>query len=573
MAYFSMTTVNALVDVVFFEDWSLHFAGSVLWRLCATICYLMSHGKIDHRTNVFLRIVFVFPFLVEAYYWVGKMPFTWESDLWSVQSDLVVSLWVLSYGFDTDGVNILSETTHEMYSSFYTAAGFWKINSHFLNPTTSCATVFLCQHIAQNLSTWLSWESQVSLVQKLAPFAPWGTVIIELSMGLIFGFGRFAPSHHRQWTRRGMLLILYFHLAVCLTPPPNNISLFALQCASRLVLMTDPDALAVVTAQLWLHIMPMATVMAIGVSYGIQNAFTPLNWSFLAYAPILMFLHWVLVVEESTSTDKNITSTVKGTVQRDRPIWTRVATTMAVFYSFGTIILGVMEEASCNMFANLKVHGGSSNHLLVPTGLLFDWFRESGDAHPYGGGEIRIEATDSKWLQLIYPNDLSYILEPETAPDRLEAAVGAMRPNFFNAGANRVLGLREREWIPAPPHGRFLKYSVPSIEWKRLLREAIEKDKTFHVAYVHLPGNQGDEVWRATAWERRIVLHVHDQQIVQCTVELANSTDLLECQDSHLPYHLNDLPWWLQKIGLYHGYPILYTADGNVRPSIQCFGP
>ena len=64
------------------------------------------------------------------------------------------------------------------------------------------------------------------------------------------------------------------------------------------------------------------------------------------------------------------------------------------------------------MFSNLQVHGGS-NHLLLPTGLLFHAFSDRGDDHPFGGGVIRVEQTDSKWLTEIYPNDMTSVLEPK----------------------------------------------------------------------------------------------------------------------------------------------------------------
>ncbi|CAE7921921.1 unnamed protein product [Symbiodinium sp. KB8] len=103
------------------------------------------------------------------------------------------------------------------------------------------------------------------------------------------------------------------------------------------------------------------------------------------------------------------------------------------------------------------------------------------------------------------------------------------------------------------------------------LKEAIEKDRSFAVTYSHLPGTAGDEVWRATAYARRVLLEVADGAIAGCDVSFPNGTRA-DCKTTDLPYHL-DVPWWMQKIGMYHGYPILHDAQGEVRKSIQCFGP
>ena len=48
-------------------------------------------------------------------------------------------------------------------------------------------------------------------------------------------------------------------------------------------------------------------------------------------------------------------------------------TSIAVYYAFGSVILGTLDISSPNMFSNLRLHGGS-NHLLFPTSLLHKWY-------------------------------------------------------------------------------------------------------------------------------------------------------------------------------------------------------
>ncbi|CAE7833681.1 unnamed protein product [Symbiodinium microadriaticum] len=146
-------------------------------------------------------------------------------------------------------------------------------------------------------------------------------------------------------------------------------------------------------------------------------------------------------------------------------------------------------------------------------------------------------------------------------------------PSLWLSG--NVAFLKEMEWLATrmsntsdPGKVSF----VPMVaETTGTLKEAIEKDRSFAVTYSHLPGTAGDEVWRATAYARRVLLEVADGAIAGCDVSFPNGTRA-DCKTTDLPYHL-DVPWWMQKIGMYHGYPILHDAQGEVRKSIQCFGP
>eukprot|EP00439_Symbiodinium_sp_Y106_P045152 s2305_g5.t1 len=465
-----LTTVCGAMQAFIFQDWSWLLVFTVIWSILVLI-WLESSSKSAGAGTNWLPLAMAVPFLGYPCYWVSMMPYTWESDLWT-------------------------GTIHEMFSAYYLAAGFWKLNADFLDPLASCAGVFFSQHVTRYFGT-LSWESQVELGRSVLPWVPLGRVAVEVSMGLVFLLGRL----DRRCARLGLPYILCFHLWVCLTPEPNNISLFAVQCASRLTIVLDPSALQAASMKIGSYAFAFSALGIVAVACGIQANFTPLNWGFLVFIPLFLFMHLVVFVETGTKAP-----TSPGTRSRRRPWWTYLATGFAWAYSFGTIMLGVMEEATPNMFANLKIHGGS-NHLLLPTGLLFKWFGEAGDSHPYGGGVIRMENTTSSWLQTIYPCDLTHVLQPSAAPDLLEV-LGSPRPVFLNSGANRILGLREKGFVPPPPHGKLLQYTTPAVEWKRLLKEAIEKDRSFAVTYSHLPGIAGDEVWRATSYARRVLLEL-----------------------------------------------------------------
>ena len=215
------------------------------------------------------------------------------------------------------------------------------------------------------------------------------------------------------------------------------------------------------------------------------------------------------------------------------------------------------------MFANLMTHGGS-NHYLVPTGLLLS-------KRP----EIRIEQTTSRWFTIIYPADFSHIVEPNPTAANILDAIGNRPPSYLNPGANRVLGLLQKGWVSH--NGVFIPYTVPSVEFQRLFSEALEKDKTFTLIYAELPTPPvNDEVWRATAVDRRIQVTIKDGKIVRCKVLVdSNRGNDKACDPSgELIYTYNNISWWTDKFSVYHGYPILFENDGKTpRKSITCFGP
>ena len=580
IAYFCFTTLNALSNAVHEDPHSLLYT-MLAWRI-ASLVWLWhkgSNGKSIVLATVKERFLIAVPLMGVPMYWIGvRAPHNWESNVWSSLVDAFMAVYVVNGSNHTDGY---STTVLNMYSNFYTAAGFWKINTHFLDPASSCATVFMAQQLTY-FAGFLSPSATIRIAKTLQPWFPTVTIVIELSMGI----GLVLADCSAPKTRNRILLaavtnVLVFHLLVCLTPRPHDISSFAMQCACRLALII-PDAWKKIGRILQRHATPLITVAILGFSYGVQNSFTPNNWDFCIFAFVAALEVWALIESQAMEVElsKNMPQSSR------RPLWMWLAVAISFFYSFGTIPLGLMEEASPNMFANLKIHGGS-NHFM-PTGLLLHWAasREAqGDLDSFlvrhwGGGEIRLESTTSEWLTEIYPNDLTHTLEPK--PDVVELLqdhLGASIPGvMFNSGVNRVLRVRERGWVPPPPHGQFISYTVPALEWKRLLNESLnyKGHPSFTVEYVHLPGTTGDETWRAFAWERRVRLEVVDGKVASCSVEWneeIKKKNAVSCGPNEIPNKLDSVPFWLSKLSLYHGYPILYNADGSARRSISCFGP
>lgn len=468
-----------------------------------------------------------------------------------------MALWLLGSRKDDSG-QIVCRTIRDMFAFYYFAAGVWKLNTHFIDPDASCATLFLVQHVAQYIAPLVSWKVAVSVARWAKWMAPTVTLLIELSQGSLLILGMYTPSN-RTYERLGILLALTFHLVVCLTPRPNDICGFAVHCAARLIVFCSPQGIVVAWKdwiQPWWNVLMTISVALVAMGW---TWFTPNNWAFALFAAIGGFVFLAVAVEDNANKDPEIPP--KVVVRR---WWSWIASFVAFFYAFGGLITGLQEEATPNMFANLKVHGGS-NHFFLPTGLLFHMFAHAPDSHVFGGGVVRIENTTSHWLQYIYPADLTPLLMPPRVAPLLEQ-VGNVPPFYFNPGASRILfGI-----TPAPE--RFYRYTVPALELKRLLREAKLYDRDFELVYSRLPGTKGDEVWRATAIETQYVVQVKQGQVVDCRVK--KDTTTRSCSAEDLPMLDDDaVPKFFQRFSMHHAYPIVRDNVEEVPPSIVCFGP
>jgi hypothetical protein len=598
VVYFWLTTFNSLLDVVFQDD-ETALLSTLLAAKVATLYLLLmqqqqqpqqNDGSTNYTTIITRSAMGICLLATVTYWFLLRAPAIWDSTMWSMQTDTVVGLWLLlsssssSWSWwssatsskrndaqqqEQEQQDQLCRTVAQMFGCYYAAAGFFKLNSHFMDPSASCATIFAVQHITYYLGPWVSYETTVKICAGAKPWAPIVTVGTELTMATCLMAGQLlfrGDSHRgRTFTRLGLFFILYFHLAVCMTPAPLDISMFAYQCGSRLILAHTDDVSLRRAVQL--YVIPYRTgwiLLAIGwTMYGRSVNFTPLNWSFAAYVPVLL-LHTVTIRIESSTvstaavTAKTVTTTAAATTtaRTKKPLWSYLAVSVAFFYAFGSIILGLQEEHTCNMFANLKIHGGS-NHYLVPTGLLLT------------GPEIRIQQTNSWWFTTTYPADLSHTVQPAMAKSVL-ADIGNPAPFYFNGGANRVLELFRRGYVPH--NGVFVPYTVPAMEFQRLFSEALLHDVNFTLEYVELPGHTGDEQWRATASARIVQVQVSQGTITHC--QLANGQPCQVDRDwVYRPYETT-VSWWRRKLSMFHGYPIVYNDDdGKVRKSITCFGP
>jgi hypothetical protein len=568
---------------------------------------LFQHDTRPHAVEA-VRIATALFLLLGVWEKIQEMPIIWDSDSWSIQMDTTMGLWLLSHSYigsggkrtmllqiqherEEDAVDdVAFHTIRDMFANYYFAAAFWKVNSHFLDSDASCATMFIVQLVVNYIrpllmrSSWLFSGSKTSLQDYLISIAsvakkiaPVSALIVELAVGGCMLLGSLVPfSRSDGFHALGSLSSLLFHLMVCMLPAPNDISGFALNCAARHIVF----ATALGTHRAWNCVqdrkLTLLTTIVVGIAMGVQSGWTENNWAFFLYLVVGGFVSLSLVLGGFFPKNKMIKVEESGKKEASqlRPVWSLAAVGVAFLYSFGTLILGLQEESTANMFANLKSGHGGSNHYILPTGLLFHWYGDASNSHPFGGGVIRIENTTSAWLRTIYPADFTQFLEPDGLIDVM-TAIGNPPPIYFNPGANRNLGLVKE--VPA----RFYRYTVPALEFKRLLREAKERDRDFVLTYSKLIGTRGDEIWRAKSIDKVVTIDVREGELHDCKVYYhSNEGDSrwTPCEPSELPYvnYSDSVPWILRRMSLYHAYPIVVDEnedESKIPMSIRCFGP
>ena len=153
----------------------------------------------------------------------SKAPELFDSTYWGVQTDLIL-LGAIVLMPRRQVIPTVEWVTRTQMGLFYVAAGFWKMNTAFLDPRVSCATIF-----PLSLLSYLPAAAVPSgVVHVLARTAPWVTIVGEMSLGL----GLLLPF--RATRRVGVLLRDTLHIGITLTPFPNQIATFSIFGLSRM---------------------------------------------------------------------------------------------------------------------------------------------------------------------------------------------------------------------------------------------------------------------------------------------------------------------------------------------------
>ena len=534
-------------------------------------------------------------------------PNAWESLYWCAQTDLALLLSLLARMISSHSLSlsprqrreVVVETSRVMrwqLAGWYLSAAFFKLNTSFLDYRYSCASPYMAQLLAAYLPTDLAFATPDHLAAAVS-LAPVLVVAGEaiLSLALVTAA---AGRGGRCAAPLGVVLALLLHLAIAVTPPPNNIGAFSVIMAARLPAFLSPDAMAVSTSSprglTGLGGLGAVLAVAAAITSGAARATAAggsgsaasegeagqmsimfvggLDWSVPTLVLMIAALLRGLVYDigcfptapTTCSTGTNATSKGTGAVGKDSTNSNQdgiyfsflgpCLVAVAWFHAFAGPIVGIQDLGSSNMYGNLRMLGGS-NHLLVPTNLL----RWSGEI-------VRVESSTSSVINALYPGEISSVITPR-ATQVLRDANHTGRQ--FNFAMGRVLG----SWaLPPPAFERgeepFVRYTVPALELRRMLAEARAEGDAFELVYTILDGPFGDEAWRASSVGRRRVRIREDPSKgeAHCVV-LSNGGK--PCHASDIPNLPTSLKLWERALGVWNPHPILPGG----HEEMHCFGP
>lgn len=272
---------------------------------------------------------------------------------------------------------------------------FHKINSDFLDPDVSCATA---QWMAMPFPTPIT-ESAFLHVTGI-----WATFIIEAAIVTLLLL--------RQTRHLGIFFGIAFHGLLALSGyayyPTFTLLTIALHCLflpprAHLQFLENP-AVATATNRLRspFGILLVALIFAAMVAYAWLEMFVSvaLAWLLLVIVPFAyLVLRFGREANEITPGSQR-QSAGRLPVLPLRPLWIP-AMALLFFFNGATPYLGLKTAQSFNMFANLHLEGGTSNHLILD--------RAPG---PFGYLEEIAEITDSRavpWFSYIQNNDLRIV--------------------------------------------------------------------------------------------------------------------------------------------------------------------
>ena len=514
-------------------------------------------------------------------WWLGRLPFTWDSEVLAALTDLAVVLHFIAAESEHPKGGVaksaalvagVGASIRRQLGWFYLAAGFWKLNTSFVDPRYSCASIYAAQLVDAYAPRLGAARPALALVRA----APAVTLVLECGVGLCMLARAYLPAP--RLGALGVLLATLLHAGIDLTPPPNNIAVFSHKAALRAFWFAPKGTAAAVNEAL-------ARPLTLGGAYAALGAAAlaatvaaqrpelwvawtaaPLaslraldaravDWHVGAHASLSALLLRGLWISWSKSTSASprakagspkaaATAAAKppGAAAASKPAAATAAgaagcsplvhfnTLLCVLWAFGAVALGALEMSTPNMFANLRAHGGTNHLLGAPTGLLQRW-RYAGPAvgdDPFGGGVVRVEASAAARVDGVFPAELTAVLAPG-AVTLLRGANHSGR--HFNSAIAHTVGPAA---VPPRADGApFVPYTLPAFELRRALRDARAAGGPFELEYTSLPGASGDEHWRANARGRTIRLTVTPSG-ERCTVLDAGDGGDPECRPDDL---------------------------------------
>lgn len=536
-----------------------------LWGACELLCLeeqcngailILAHSKFAlavvavsilaamvHPTVQTFGVALLMKTLLRA--WAA--PLIFDSEVWCGFTDVAVVLVMLQEGCGYDVrwrgsarehnslVTMFSHIGRLQMAIFYAAAGFWKINTSFLDPRTSCAPIFAVSLISEHCPAWLMHPALIWVAVRASPII---TILVELGAGVAMAI----PT--RRTLLIGLGLTLLLHTGISFTPAPNGIASFSALSVTRMFFLF-PEATSRALPEVFNLSKPfsIATILTLAVLAPMTKAVGPQRVPAIFFAGQLVLYVRTMIIAGTLCEPMSLVAARTG----EFPRGSKFLLALAAFYAFGSQVLGLIDMGAASPFASIRLQGGS-NHLLVSTNILQG--RVSGDI-------VRVEFTDSVHMNSLYPADNTEFLPQEVVKLlRQHGHIGRQ----FNPTPRRVLGPEFRKNSPhIKPGGdtKFLPYTVPALELRRLLAEARALNETFVLSYTKLHG-AGDESWRLSSGDENVVLYDTPGNRFCTSNGVACSKDELAL--------MPELGFWARKVSLYFPLPVVPSAS----PELPC---
>lgn len=482
-----------------------------------------------------------------------QAPFIWDSCVWSLFTDLTFVASTLVFRED-GAVRACADLIRIQMGLFYIGAGFWKINSAFLDPHVSCAPIYvasLISYVPEALTP--HWTS---VMLRLAPVA---TIIGECGLGICL----LMPG--RRARRVGALLAALLHYAIALTPHPNQVSGFGVFCVTRFFfVLPAPFATAISET------MALPSSVRAWAARVVSTALVVT--SIRATSMPGVFIDWCLPVQTALclllcracwlpDEQPKVNLAAAPPPPRRRALLGAarvIALTLTVLYVFVFQQLGLMDISATSPFSSIREHGGS-NHFLLPTSLLFQWSYTT-SLEPFSGGVVRVTRSTSDYMNALYPANCSDELSPRVVALLRAAGHSALE---FNPTVRQMIGadLRAHEpyWRPSS-RKPFPSYTIPAVQLRRMLAEVRDRGEGFELEYEVLPGVVGDETWRKTAVERSVRLVEDGRGGRRCRSRMSRGWVWSACAGDEIAL-LPPPRGPLMKMMLFFPYPIVPDLD------------
>lgn len=463
--------------------------------------------------------------------WATWTPAVWDHLTWAVCLEVTFVLAALAGGGREKVTERFLPAARKELVCLYWSAAFWKLTTSWYTVYSSCAPVLLSE-ILGGVFTPATMPAGGFVANTLLSIAPVFVASLEFAVA--------GALHIRPIA--GVVLALGFHQTINLMPM-TYAGGFSISMCCRFVLFLP----GIVTKALTVPSDQRALVVPAAICGGLGAAM----WAIHSGVDTACVVYLTLGFLYFRGIMSGHTPQLGGGVK-----WLNaVALFIGFVYAFLGPILGLQAMSSSTMYGNVKQWGGT-NHLVVPTGLLQEYYTTATypawAADAFGGGLLRVDSTNSSIMQQLSPAEATYNMVPFAR----ELLKGVGTPaRYFELYSARNYMDREEDFDASALHNRGKNdlgfkdppYVQPAYEMRRVLALARAKGEIFTLKYTKVPWSGTPKSYMAYKGEQVVLKENSATGTRTCTVGKK------KCASSEIAL-LPPPPRWL--LPLLHPYPM-----------------